>query len=147
MSRPQKLLFSERHLGLAADASTGKSGRSITRKYSFTVALSIKLTAERNSLAENLSRAIDSSVQDKEFHEGYYKGRLNIRIICLDRSQSMAVPWFRGLVAGLSGRRPGFAPSQSCGICGRQSDTGTGFLRVHPSAFLSIFIYRLADKQ
>jgi hypothetical protein len=39
-----------------------------------------------------------------------------------------AVTWLRSLVAGLSPRRPGFAPgSIHVGFCGGQSGTGTGF--------------------
>jgi hypothetical protein len=38
------------------------------------------------------------------------------------------VPWLRRLAAGLPQRKPGFDPGVSpCGICGGQSDAGTGF--------------------
>jgi hypothetical protein len=42
-------------------------------------------------------------------------------------SPRWAVPWLRRLVTDLSPRRPGFDPGCLCGICGGQSDTGTGF--------------------
>jgi hypothetical protein len=40
---------------------------------------------------------------------------------------TLAVPWLRRLVAGLSPRRPGFAPGLVHVGCGGQSGTGTGF--------------------
>jgi hypothetical protein len=40
------------------------------------------------------------------------------------------VPWLQTLVAVLSPRRAGFAPGSIHEICGEQSGTGAGFLRV-----------------
>jgi hypothetical protein len=42
----------------------------------------------------------------------------------------MAVPYLKRLVAGFPPRRPGFATGQASVVCGGQSGTGAGFLRV-----------------
>jgi hypothetical protein len=60
-------------------------------------------------------------------------------------THSVAVPWLRRLVAGVSPRRPGFDPRSSpCEIRGGQSGTGIGLspsCRFSPVDFIPLVLH------